>query len=541
LTASQHQARPIDAPSGSDWFVRGLSQAIGGPPGAHAVRERAGGPWRGRFWTAGRVVLALTCLTLALHWVQKSPCRDAHWTDLEQYTRFCYTDVIALYSAPGGLSQGGVPYLDYALEYPVLTGVLMAAIGLPVHHYGAERPWVNQHMWFYDLTALALLVFAVATVAMLLSMRRRRPWDVAMFALSPALLLTATVNWDLLAVVLAVGGVLAWARRRPVLAGVLLGLGTAAKLWPGFLFIPLVFLGIRAARNRPVWTSVATGVGTWLAVNAPVMIANFENWLRFMQLNTERAVDWGTLWYIGRYLDGLWRTGAVGERGPFQWLASNVDPYLNWTSYALFALACAGIAWLALRAPEPPRFAALAFLVVAAFLLTGKVWSQQFVLWLLPLLVLARPRWGAFLAWQVAEMGYFFAFYGRMLVASGRDILPEGVFVLAAMLRWAAVAALCVLVVRDILHPRQDAVRASYQDDPDAGVLAGSWPVVPGGACGDQQSEEVGGGSRVEVEDDRPADLLPDDAEPVAAGEQRTLPLGAERQVVEHHHRLHPE
>jgi uncharacterized membrane protein len=469
--------RPVAAPSRSDGFVRGLSQAIGGPLGAHAVREpvAAGArPWGGRFWTAGRIVLALACLTLALHWVQKSPCRDAHWTDLQQYTQFCYTDVIALYGAAGGLSQGGVPYLDYALEYPVLTGAMMALIGLPVHAIGADRPWVNEYMWFYDLTALALLAGAVATVAMLLALRRRSPWDVAMFAVAPALLLTATVNWDLLAVALAAGGMLAWARRHPLLAGVLLGLGTAAKLWPGLLFLPLIFLGLRAGKNRPVWTAVAVGVGTWLAVNLPVMVANFDNWLRFMRLNTERPVDWGTFWYIGRYLDGSWASGQVGDRGPFQWLAGNVDPYLNWTSYALFAAACAGIAALTLRAPRRPRFAALAFLVVAAFLLTSKVWSQQFVLWLLPLAVLARPRWGAFLAWQVSEVGYFFAFYGRLLVASGRDIMPEGVFVAAATARWVTVVVLCALVVRDIWHPDADPVRADYDDDPDGGLFDGA-------------------------------------------------------------------
>ena len=60
------------------------------------------------------------------------------------------------------------------------------------------------------------------------------------------------------------------------------------------------------------------------------------------------------------------------------------------------------------------------------FLIFSKVWSQQFVLWLLPLLVLARPQWGAFLAWQFAEVGYFLAFYGELLGRLGQAGLPGG-------------------------------------------------------------------------------------------------------------------
>ena len=70
-----------------------------------------------------------------------------------------------------------------------------------------------------------------------------------MFALSPALLLTATVNWDLLAIGLAAFGMLAWARSSdPAAAGVLLGLGGAAKLWPLFILGPILVLALRTRR-----------------------------------------------------------------------------------------------------------------------------------------------------------------------------------------------------------------------------------------------------------------------------------------------------
>jgi uncharacterized membrane protein len=109
-----------------------------------------------------------------------------------------------------------------------------------------------------------------------------------------------------------------------------------------------------------------------------------------------------------------------------------------------------------------PRLAQLCFLVVAAFLLFGKVWSQQYVLWLVPLAVLARPKWGAFLLWQAAELFYFFSFYGKMLQVSaeeeGRGI-PEWLFLTAAGSRWIMVAVMCALVVQEILIPRLDPVR----------------------------------------------------------------------------------
>lgn len=48
--------------------------------------------------------------------------------------------------------------------------------------------------------------------------------------------------------------------------------------------------------------------------------------------------------------------------------------------------------------------AQLCFLIVASFLLLGKVYSPQFVMWLIPLVVLARPKLRGFAAWQAAEV-----------------------------------------------------------------------------------------------------------------------------------------
>lgn len=472
-------AGSIDEPARSDPVIRGFSEAIGGPVGEHAVRPPGSRHGGHRFWTPARIVLALACLMLSLHWVQKSPCRDGAWgSDLPQYKHFCYTDVLALYYAEG-LADGKIPYVDHAVEYPVLTGAFMGALGLPVHAYAATHPGVNQAEHFYDLNALVLGALGVATVAALLALRRRRPWDAAMFALSPALFVSATVNWDLLAVALSTFFLYFWAKRRPALAGLMLGLATAAKFYPLLLLGALFALALRTARWRAFVTTVSTALISWVVVNAPVAILYPTAWREFFHLNSTRGIDWGTLWYIGEHFPlGGGRYGLA----PFQWLNRQAEHgVLNVLYLLLFVIACVGILVLALGAPRRPRLAQLAFLVVAAFLVTGKVWSQQYVLWLLPLAVLARPRWGAFLAWQFAEVAYFVVFYGELMNASGREVFPEWVFVLASVLRLVTVCVMIGFVVRDVLHPERDAVRRTYPDDPDGGEFDGAPDVYGAG------------------------------------------------------------
>lgn len=465
----------IVLPSHTDRVVAGLSEAVGGPLGRHASVRR-------RFWTPLQVVLLLVSLVFAFNWVQKSPCRDGAWENYDQYRNACYTDVLALYYAEK-LNEGYVPYLDHEVEYPVLTGVLMGVIGLPVHGLvsSGALDWMgdppNEGTLFYDLTALALAGFGLATAYAVTRSRPRRPWDGAMVALAPAVFVTATVNWDYLAIGLTALGLLAWSKQRPGWAGILLGLATAAKFYPVLILGPLVLLCLRRRTSEARLSALVTvfsAIFTWLVINVPFAIMAPSGWSKFFRLSTERPIDWGTFWYIGTHIPVGRTSEGKPDLGlpPFVWLGDHV-PALNTAAWVLFALCCLGIGALILFAPRRPRLGAMAFLVVAAFLLTNKVWSQQFVLWLVPLAVLARPRWRAFLIWQAAELAYFFCFYQILIRVSGGKgaMLPETAFTLASIARWVSLAVLCGLVVREALRPDLDVVRRDGIDDPEGGAL----------------------------------------------------------------------
>src|SRR5262249_1532959 len=154
---------------------------------------------------------------------------------------------------------------------------------------------------------------------------------------------------------------------------------------------------------------------------------------------------------------------------------------LNVFALAVFAVACLLIALLILAAPRRPRLPQVFFLTLAAFLLTNKVWSPQYVIWLVPLVVLARPRMWSYLLWQAAEVGYFFAIWAYLVTLLATGPVPaadggigNGVYFVTLLARFLTVALLCVLVVKDILRPQTDVVRAGGEDDPAGGVLAGA-------------------------------------------------------------------
>jgi uncharacterized membrane protein len=287
-----------------------------------------------------------------------------------------------------------------------------------------------------------------------------------MVALSPALILSAFINWDLIAFALTALGMAAWAARRPWWAGVLLGLGVAAKFYPLVVFGPLLLLCLRTGQLRRFAKTFAAGAVAWLVVDLPVMIAAPSGWAWFYVFSEDRGADWGSIWYLFEYF----RVPVLGDAQ----LSA-----LNRMSALFFIVACAAIAWLALAAPRRPRLPQLCFLVLAAFLMTNKVWSPQYVIWLVPLAVLARPRLWPYVLWQLAEVAYFFGIWGYLIFifASGGNAvtgyagLSTGWYFASLAVRFLAVAVLGGYVVRDILSPERDVVRAHGMDDPAGGIL----------------------------------------------------------------------
>ncbi|MEV6942680.1 glycosyltransferase 87 family protein [Streptomyces sp. NPDC051172] len=455
--ASVHDQDPV-RPTKEDKVAASGSELIGGPLGRRAL---LGTSW----WTPVRVVALVAIGMFALGLIQKAPCYNGAWFfgASSQYTKACYSDIPHLYQGRG-FSDGLVPYFDKLsgdmpyLEYPVLTGVFMEVASWLTPGSGSIQ---DQEQWYWMVNAGMLMVCAAVIAVCVTRTHARRPWDGLLVALAPAFALTATINWDLLAVALTAAAMLMWSRSRPLAFGVLLGLATAAKLYPVFLLGPLFLLCWRAGKWRDFGKAVAGTVVAWVVVNLPVMLFAWDGWAQFYKFSHDRGVDFGSFWLI---------------------MAQNsTDPLstdtVNNLATALVVLCFVGLAVLTMTAPRRPRFAQLAFLIVAAFILTNKVYSPQYVLWLVPLAVLARPKWRDFLIWQACEVAYFLGIWMYLAYTTSGDAhkgLPQDGYHWAIGVHLLGTLYLCGVVVRDIVMPERDPVRRAGDDDPSGGVLDGA-------------------------------------------------------------------
>ena len=378
-----------------------------------------------------RVLLALFTLVFALGLVQKYPCGHSNWSSNDvRYSKMCYSDVPYLYTGRG-FAEHKWPYSDEdgsrysAMEYPVLisyfawvaseiTAVVpsgpaqsIRAATSPDALWGL--PGMNKEVNTYFLvTAFLLFLCGLGSVFFLAGASPGRPWDAMAFAASPALLVAGLVNWDLLAVLFTTGALWAWARGRPALAGVMVGLGFATKLYPLFLLGALLVVCLRRGRLPAFAAATGAAAVTWLLVNAPAMLYGFAQWKVFWSFNDDRGADLGSLWLVWQ------QTGHPIDAGA-----------INLASWIWFGAVC--------------------------------------------IAVLARPRWRDLLVWQAGEVLYFVAvwFYLGEFTASASSGQGDHAYWWAIGIRVLAELWLMGVVVRDVVAPWNDPVRADgLTDDP---------------------------------------------------------------------------
>jgi uncharacterized membrane protein len=391
-----------------------------------AEQDSPSTPARPRTRAVLAVLVLLTGLTLLLGFANKARCVGPEFDewgrsqpDYDQRINrdVCYSDIQFLWLGrdidkhvfpyvngsitPDGVLEGG------SVEYPVLTGLLIWA--------GAIFATNDGSYLFYS--ALLMAPFGLVTGWLLGRLSR---WRALVWALGPPLVLYAFHNWDLPVVACAVGAVFAmhgWRSERSVadrgvVAGVLLGLGFAFKLYPGAFVLPLALYVLTMSRpGRLDWRGAlrvpVAAAAVVVLVNLPFAIAGYEGWRASITFQQMRKVDITTnsIWFWG------YRPESEADNLAFQHLMDWLSPTLVLLSFAV----AIGVGMWRWRREGVFPWVGVSAAMLCGFLLLHKVHSPQYTLWLLPFFVLLAVPWRWVAAYLLADavmgIGIFRWFY----------------------------------------------------------------------------------------------------------------------------------
>lgn len=403
------------------------------------------------------LLLGATVVMLAASWMLKAPCNrgTVDWSHDEQYSARCYNDVAVLYSWRG-LDQDLMPYVAHPgarivgdppvagfNEYPVLTGLLM---------------WLEALLAASPLAFAALNAAFMAAAAILITLLLTRSgaplWRVAAWAASPALALYAFHNWDLLAVLLATAGLLAFRKGHPAASGALLGLGACAKLYP-VLFLPV--LGCELLRRerglkQSGWRFGLAAVASMLAVNLPFIAWNrfhpaphavhSDLWWSTYAFHLERLPTFESPWYVAFHYAKQW-TSWSDVQAQARILETSPDVagalILAGLAFAAFQVWRGRLDWMRACAG-----------VLALALLLNKVYSLQYALWLAPFFVLVELPWAAVALFVAGDLLVFWSIWPYFMArnAGFGDAAAFHPVAVGVLLRCVALATLAAAALR---------------------------------------------------------------------------------------------
>lgn len=288
-----------------------------------------------------------------------------------------YSDMLGFFER---VAAPGFPYIDKLMEYPVLTGLFIHVMGA----LGVTRSG------YYFLSAVFLILFGIAATYFLIKLvkgsdRSDNEKFLTYWIFAPSMLMFSVFNWDMIAVLFSLLAFYFIQKNKNSFGAVFLALGASAKFYPVLFLVPLLL----KQKNLKEWAKIAGAfIATFVIANGYFMFSNFEGWSYFFTLNRIRDSNPDSVWTLARFFLGDFSVNAT-----------------NVISLLMFGIS---FVW-AMRRFRKASYIALCFIATILFLFFNKIFSPQYLLWLLPffaLLSLNGKKW--FYALEFSNLAAFF-------------------------------------------------------------------------------------------------------------------------------------
>ncbi len=322
------------------------------------------------------------------------------------------TDTPVYYEYAGRIARGLVPYADFSSEYPPVAMLLFSLPRLlSGNSYNAFVFWFELEMLLFSCGIIALLS---AVSGRLYGSIRRTLLVLALytlFVLSIGSIVQA--RFDIAVAFLMLAGITAFIYERSLLAWMLLGLGLMTKVIP-VLIGPLYLVAhYRRRRLRELWLGPLLALLTAAAAALPFLLISPSGLAGAFLYHLERPLQiessWASPLLILNSISDF-PVQILNSYGSHNVFASMAETFATISGPVTLALLLAVylVYWRSgfddAGGWSPPALVQFAAITISVFILGGKVFSPQFLIWLLPLIPLlasVRKPWPGAIYWAV--------------------------------------------------------------------------------------------------------------------------------------------
>lgn len=340
-----------------------------------------------------------------------------------------------------------IPYVQSYIEYPALVGIWNTFIAY--FSYNARD--------FFLLNGIFLSFFSAVNIFLAREISRlyfKREITVFKF-LTPSVIFFTFYNWDVLAVFFLLSSLLLIFRNNHISASFLASLGFWLKLFPGFVLMSVGFSYLRQRKFFLLLMISLVFVLVSIILNLRFYLLSPQGWGLFFKFSSGRPPNIDSVW------SGLY---SISDKvfGVSFYYKRYYDQLVNYLSVGLFAIL---VLYYYLKKIMNHKTVNLIYevgLVISLLLLTSKVYSPQYNLWVVLLFVVIGVSYKKIIVFEVLNVlltWVVFQYFQEVYIV-GRQILTFPLFKLTYVLTLSrqVMLALLTLEVWRLVFPKYEKI-----------------------------------------------------------------------------------
>ena len=318
-------------------------------------------------------------------------------------------DIARFFNYSSRIVEGQLPYQDFAVEYPPLTLVFFTLPRLVAPSLGIYQYAFAVEILLFDLLGLFLISALSRRLGLHLT-GTLAIYTLALLAIGPILI----YRYDLIPAIMVLLALYTFSQNKHKLSWAILAVGAMTKIYPAV--IAPIFLIYQFCHRR--YRHIISGAAAFVIVTAIIVILGlllspdgFWDSFRYQaQRGLHADSTYSSFLLLGHTL-GLTqvRLGFVGLIPLSLDIVSPITDMLAKVSPLVILFSLAAVYWFFYKSqsgravapktlspitkPDATYIIHYSLLAILAFMVTNKVFSPQFIIWLYPLIPLVAGRW----------------------------------------------------------------------------------------------------------------------------------------------------